>query len=91
MIGAHYDTVPRLNRRLRQLLGLGCPAGGGGTAGGPLLPLFSTVRGLWFRRKQGCTAAEYYVDSLSSEELEDIYLMINGSVPSIGVKARHPF
>ena len=42
-------------------------------------------------RTPGLHGSWYYVDSLDVRGLEDIYLMINGSVPSIGVKARHPF
>ena len=76
VIGAHYDTVP-------DSIG----ASDNSSSMGALLAVAERLEGRSFpfslrfvtfgSEETGLHGSEYYVDSLSPEELEDIYLMIN--------------
>ena len=84
--GRHSDRRPlrhsaRLHRRLRQLLGLGCPAGVAERLEGRSFP-FSLRFVAFGSEETGLHGSEYYVESLSPEEPDEIYLMIN--VDSVG-------
>ena len=75
VIGAHYDTVP-------DSIGASDNSSGvGALLAGRSFP-FSLHFVAFGSEETGLHGSEYYVDSLSSEELEDIYLMIN--VDSVG-------
>ena len=81
VIGAHYDTVPDSIGASDNSSGLGVLLAMAERLEGRSFP-FSLRFVAFGSEETGLHGSEYYVESLSSEELEDIYLMIN--VDSVG-------
>ena len=81
VIGAHYDTVPDSIGASDNSSGLGVLLAMAERLEGRSFP-FSLRFVAFGSEETGLHGSEYYVESLSPEELEDIYLMIN--VDSVG-------
>ena len=76
IVGAHYDTVPDSIGASDNSSGMGALLAMAERLEGRSFP-FSLRFVAFGSEEPGLHGSEYYVDSLSPEELENIYLMIN--------------
>ena len=85
VVGAHYDTVPDSIGASDNSSGTGTLLAVAEQLAGRSFPF--TLRFIAFGSEEtGLHGSEYYVDSLTGDELEEIYLMIN--IDSVGSGSR---
>ena len=87
VVGAHYDTVPDSIGASDNSSGMGALLAVAEQLAGRSFPF--TLRFIAFGSEEtGLHGSEYYVDSLTGDELEEIYLMVNMDSVGSGTRLR---